>query len=191
MKPLFFPTPDHFRTWMLKNHDKMKELWVGFHKRGSGRPSITWPESVDVALCFGWIDGVRKSLDEQSYVIRFTPRRPGSRWSAVNVKRVKALTREGVMHPSGLAAFKDRTKDADYSYEQREGARLDPASERQFRAKKTAWEYFQAQAPWYRRTATWWVISAKKEETRQKRLGILIDHSERRRPVPPLARPAR
>jgi uncharacterized protein YdeI (YjbR/CyaY-like superfamily) len=152
---------------------------VGFHKKGSGQPSLTWPESVDEALCFGWIDGVRKSLDETSYVIRFTPRKPKSNWSAVNVRRVEELTRLGRMRPAGHKAFAVRSEEKTgvYSFEQKQAARLDAAGEESFRANKRAWEFYQAQAPWYRKVTAHWVTSAKKEETRQRRLATLIADS--------------
>jgi uncharacterized protein YdeI (YjbR/CyaY-like superfamily) len=188
--PLFFATPAELRAWFAAHHADAKELWVGFHKKGSGRPSITWPESVDEALCVGWIDGVRKSLGADSYTIRFTPRKPASTWSAVNIRRMAELTREGRVLPAGQAAFDRRSeaKSGIYAYEQSDKASLDEQSERQFRAQQAAWEYFQAQPPWYRKTAIWWVVSAKKEETRQKRLATLIEHSAHRRPIPQLDR---
>jgi uncharacterized protein YdeI (YjbR/CyaY-like superfamily) len=193
MEPKFFATPNAFRAWLQKRHDKEQELWVGFHKRGSGKPSITWPEAVDAALCFGWIDGVRKSLNADSYIIRFTPRKPSSTWSAVNIKRVAELTRLGLMQPAGIKAFEKREDDklAIYSYEQRKTAKLSGAYEKQFRARKKAWDFFQAQPPWYRRTAAFWVISAKKEETQLRRLATLIEDSEHGRRVAPLRRPAK
>jgi len=168
-------------------------LLVGFYKRGSGKPSITWPESVDEALCFGWIDGVRRSLDGDGYTIRFTPRKPRSTWSAVNTKRASELIAQGRMRPAGLEAFEKRTgeRSGTYSYEQRHTARLDEVYEQQFRANRKAWDYFQAQAPWYRRTAIWWVVSARREETRLKRLATLIAESERGRSIGPLSRPSR
>jgi uncharacterized protein YdeI (YjbR/CyaY-like superfamily) len=170
---------------------RRKELWVGLYKRDSGRPSITWPESVDGALCFGWIDGVRKSVDTISYKIRFTPRKPRSIWSAINVKRATELSTLGWMHPTGLAAFekRDEKRSGIYAYERRKAAKLPPAYEKQFRANKAAWTFFQAQAPWYRRTATYRVISAKKEETRLKRLASLIEDSAHERAIPALTRP--
>ena len=188
--PIFFATPARFRAWLAKQHDKTVEQWVGFHKKGTGKPSITWPESVDVALCYGWIDGVRYRIDELSYKIRFTPRKPGSTWSSINVKRVEELTKLGLMAPAGLAAFEEikEGKSGIYAYEQRNQAKLDEGMERQFRSNKTAWEYFQAQAPWYRRTSTYWVISAKKPETRQKRLDTLIEDCAQRRPLKGLIR---
>ncbi len=179
MKPRFFATPDKFRSWLEANHDQEIELWVGFHKRDSGVPSITWPESVDAALCFGWIDGVRKSLDETKYMIRFTPRKGRSKWSAVNLRRVEKLESLGLMHPAGLKVLAERVvvKPAGYAYEQRHEITLDPAQEKLFRANEKAWEFFQKQANWYRKTSLWWVVSAKKEETRLKRLEQLIDDS--------------
>jgi uncharacterized protein YdeI (YjbR/CyaY-like superfamily) len=191
MKPKFFPSPFDWHAWLEEHHEKHQELWVGFHKVGSGKPSITWPEAVDGALCFGWIDGVRKSLSETSYVIRFTPRRAKSIWSAVNIKRVAELNTLGLMRPAGAQAFKRRTakRSEIYAYEQRKGAQLSGAYEKQFRANKKAWEFFQAQPPWYRRTASWWVISAKKEETRVKRLAQLIEDSEYERTIRELRRP--
>lgn len=175
MTPTFFRTPDHFRRWLAKNHASVKELWVGFYKKGSGKASITYKEALDEALCFGWIDGVRKRLDEDAYVQRFTPRAPKSYWSAINIARATELKKAGRMHAAGLAAFERRDRQAPnrYSFE-REQARLDPAAEETFRANRQAWAFFQADAPWYRRVATHWVTSAKKEETRLRRLQILI-----------------
>ncbi len=172
-KPTFFPTPADFRAWLERHHETASELLVGFYKKGSGRPSITWPESVDEALCFGWIDGVRRTIDDESYSIRFTPRRPRSNWSAVNLKRVAELTNLGRMHPAGVRAYeaRDPARAASYSFEQREEARkLAPAYEAQLKANAKAWAFFQAQPPYYRRTVSRWVMSAKKEETRLKRL---------------------
>lgn len=192
MKPLFFPSAPDWHAWLEEHHEKHQELWVGFHKKDSGKPSISWPGAVDGALCFGWIDGVRKSLDESSYVIRFTPRRPRSVWSAVNIKRVGALTSMGLMRPAGVKAFGRGTGNRSeiYAYEQRKGAKLSGAYENAFRAHKKAWKFFQACPPWYRRTSSWWVISAKKEETRLKRLAQLIEASEQGRPIRELARPS-
>jgi len=191
-KPKFFPTLAHWRDWLEKNHLNVAELWVGFYKRDSGRPSITWPESVDGALCFGWIDGVRKSIDPISYMIRFSPRKPRSIWSAINIKRVGELKKLGLMHPIGLTAFEKRDGDrsAIYAYEQRKTAKLPREFEKQFRENKVAWKFFQSQAPWYRRTSTYWVISAKKEETRSKRLAILVDCCKGKRTIPQLTRPS-
>lgn len=191
MKPKFFPSPAAWHAWLKEHHETHEQLWVGFHKVGSGKRSITWPEAVDGALCFGWIDGVRKSLDETSYVIRFTPRRAKSVWSAVNIKRVAGLSAMGLMRPKGVQAFERRTGDRSeiYAYEQRRGAKLSPAYEKQFRANEKAWGFFRAHPPWYRRTASWWVISAKKEETRLKRLAQLIDDCEHGRTLAQLKRP--
>ncbi|MEK6373652.1 MAG: YdeI/OmpD-associated family protein [Acidobacteriota bacterium] len=178
MKPTFFPTPAAFRRWLQKNHHKATELLVGFYKKDSGKKSITWPESVDQALCFGWIDGVRRRIDDISYSIRFTPRRRGSIWSAVNIRRATALAEEGLMSPTGLRAFeaRDEKKSAIYAYENAPRT-LPPDAEKTFRANKKAWEYFNAQPPWYRRVVTHWVVSAKKEETRARRLATLIADS--------------
>jgi uncharacterized protein YdeI (YjbR/CyaY-like superfamily) len=169
MEVTFFEAPSGFRKWLEEHHQVERELWVGFYKKGSGKPSITWPEAVDQALCFGWIDGIRKSLDDTSYMIRFTPRKPDSTWSAVNIKRARELSELGLMQPAGLAAFekRDEKKAELYSYEQA-NSKLDEA-----------WSFFQAQAPWYRRSAYWWIMSAEKEETRQKRLAVLIEESEK------------
>ncbi|HUC52674.1 MAG TPA: YdeI/OmpD-associated family protein [Candidatus Cybelea sp.] len=184
--PTFFLTPADFRDWLEAHHDKFPELLVGFHKKSSGKPSITWPESVEAALCFGWIDGVRKSFDETSYTIRFTPRKPTSIWSSINLNLVRKLTKQGLMHPAGLKAFAARNeeKSAIYSYEQRRTARFTREQEKQFRANKPAWEFFRSQAPWYQRVTTYWVISAKKEETKLKRLSELIESSQRRQTIP-------
>lgn len=193
IQPHFFRTAAAWRRWLEKHQADTRELWVGLYKRDSGRPSITWPEAVDGALCFGWIDGVRKSVDSDSYMIRFTPRKPGSVWSAVNLKRASALSAQGLMHPAGLAALAERNGDKSktYSYEQRKAAKLPPDYERQFRKHALAWKYFQSQAPWYRRTSSWWVISAKKEETRRSRLATLIEYCGQGKAIPPLARPSK
>ncbi|HXH38512.1 MAG TPA: YdeI/OmpD-associated family protein [Thermoanaerobaculia bacterium] len=178
MEPTFFATPAAFRKWLEKNHDKASELLVGFHKKDSGRPSMTWPESVDQALCFGWIDGVRRRIDDASYSIRFTPRKPISNWSAVNIARVAELTKLGLMRPAGLRAFEKRREDKSsiYSYEN-ELRTFEPAHEKTFRANRKAWQFFNAQPPSYRRVCIYWVMSAKKEETRARRLATLIDDS--------------
>jgi uncharacterized protein YdeI (YjbR/CyaY-like superfamily) len=192
MKPTFFRTPAEFRRWLERHHDTAPELWVGFHKKGSGKPSITYPEALDEALCFGWIDGVRKSIDDTSYVNRFTPRRPRSNWSAVNVKRVEELTKQGRMRPSGLEAFaaRDPERTAVYSYEQRKFEKLSAAYETKLKMNKAAWAFFRAQAPWYQRAVSRWVMSAKREETRLSRLATLIDDSARQRRIGILAQPA-
>ena len=174
----FFSSPVEFRNWLRRHHATEKELWVGFRKKHTGRPSITWPESVDEALCFGWIDGIRKKVDEDSYTNRFTPRRRGSIWSAVNIKRATALIKERRMQPAGLAAFEARieNKSGIYSYEQRSEQLPEPFAGA-VRKNVRAWEFFQAQPPFYRKAISWWVVSAKKEETRRKRLEKLIAES--------------
>lgn len=179
MKPRFFATQAAFRAWMEKHHEEAGELLVGFHKRGSGKPSMTWPESVEVALCFGWIDAVRRSIDESSYTIRFCPRRARSFWSVVNIKKVAELTEKGLMHPAGLAAFEQRTGERSgvYSFEQSQVPTLTPELQQRFRTNLDAWDHFQKQPPWYRKTAAWWVVSAKKEETKWKRLATLMECS--------------
>jgi uncharacterized protein YdeI (YjbR/CyaY-like superfamily) len=192
MEPTFFATPADFRAWLERHHESHSELIVGFHKRGSGRPSITWPEAVDQALCFGWIDGVRRRIDDTRYSIRFTPRKARSTWSAVNIRRMKELVEKGLVAPAGLAAFERRTDDrtAIYSHEQRKAAKLEPDQERRLLADERARAFFEAQPPSYRRAAIHWVTSAKKPETRERRLAQLIECSAAGRPVPPL-RPRR
>jgi uncharacterized protein YdeI (YjbR/CyaY-like superfamily) len=177
-EPKFFATPAAFRSWLEKNHDKVTELWVGFRKKGTGKPSITWPESVDQALCFGWIDGIRKSVDADNYKIRFTPRKPLSLWSAVNRKRMQELIKQGLVHPAGAAAWerRDDSKSNRYSFEQKH-VEFDESQIKELRANKKAWEFFQAQPPYYRKLATWYVLSAKQEETRKRRLARLIKDS--------------
>jgi len=178
VQPTFFTTPGEFREWLEANHEGATMLWVGFHRRATGRPSLTWPESVDQALCYGWIDGLRKGLDAASYAIRFSPRKPGSYWSAVNTKRAHELVALGLMRPAGLAAFaaRDEARTRQYSFE-REAAALDQEQEQHFRAQPAAWEFFQAQPPSYRKPALLWVVSARREETRRKRLEALIADS--------------
>jgi uncharacterized protein YdeI (YjbR/CyaY-like superfamily) len=183
--PMFFAESSDFGKWLEEHHNSTPELWVGFYKKGSGKPSITWPESVVEALCFGWIDGVRKSLNDSSYMIRFTPRKPGSIWSAVNIEYVEQLINSGKMRPEGLKAFELRKeeKSSIYAYEQKDEAKLDEASEQQFRSNAKAWDFFQSQPAWYRKQAIYRVISAKREETRVKRLAVLIEGSEQGRRV--------
>jgi uncharacterized protein YdeI (YjbR/CyaY-like superfamily) len=177
MKPKFFAKATDFRKWLAKNHATETELLVGFYKTKSGKPSMTWPESVDQALCYGWIDGVRHSLGEDAYTIRFTPRRPTSVWSAVNIRKMKELTEQGLMQPAGLAVFEKRDpRKGGYSYDYKDVA-FDKVSEKEFRAHRDAWRFFQAQPPGYRKLCTRWVTSAKREETRKKRLAELIADS--------------
>jgi uncharacterized protein YdeI (YjbR/CyaY-like superfamily) len=185
IEPLFFATPGAWRAWLTRHHRTKDELWVGFRKKGSGHASITWPESVDEALCYGWIDGLRKGIDRDSYMIRFTPRRRNSVWSAINVKRVGELQKARRMRSAGLQAFRARTRSRTgiYSFEQRKKVKLPAAFARRFKTNSAAWAYFQAQAPWYKRTSTWWVISAKQEGTRLRRLDTLIEDSANGRPI--------
>jgi uncharacterized protein YdeI (YjbR/CyaY-like superfamily) len=191
--PTFFVTPAAFREWLAANHAKEKDLLVGFYKTSSGKPSITWPESVDEALCFGWIDGVRKSLGEEAYTIRFTPRKPTSIWSTINVAKVAALRKAGKMQPAGEAAFALRTPERTgvYSFERAEAARLSAAETRALKADSRAAAFFAAQPPWYRRAVTHWVVSAKREETRARRLAAVIADSAAGRPIKLLTRPAK
>jgi uncharacterized protein YdeI (YjbR/CyaY-like superfamily) len=177
-QPTFFETQSEFRQWLLQNHAIAKELYVGFRKVGSGLKSITWSQSVDEALCFGWIDGLRKSIDKDSYFIRFTPRKPTSIWSAINIAKIEELTRQGLITPAGLAAYEHRTdsKSKIYAYENEE-TKLSPEFEEQFRSNPGAWIYFQSMPPSYRKVASKWVMSAKQPATRAKRLAELISDS--------------
>ncbi len=178
MIPHYFTSAAKFRHWLEKHHATTTELLVGFSKKSSGKPSISYQEALDEALCFGWIDGIRKTVDESRYSIRFTPRKPTSNWSNVNIKRVNELIAEGRMTPAGLAAFEGRQaeKSGIYSYENRP-RQLSAEYEQQFRANKKAWDFFQSQAPYYQRTASAWVMTAKREETRLRRLATLIEDS--------------
>ncbi len=179
MAPTFFAKQADFRNWLAKNHQKETELVVGFYKVGSGKESMTWPQSVDEALCFGWIDGVRTSIDEESYQIRFTPRKSNSIWSAVNIKKIEILTKQGLMQPAGLASFEKlkEGKSRIYSHEIKSAA-FSTDLEKQFRANKRAWTYFEALAPSYKKTSINWVMSAKQDATKIKRLNMLIADSE-------------
>ena len=178
--PIFFATPAAFRAWLEQHAAHATELIVGFHKKGSGKASITWQESVDEALCVGWIDGVRKRIDDSTYQIRFTPRKATSTWSAVNIGRVAELASQGRMQAAGLAAFERRSeaKSRTYAYEQRSDAVLPPADEARFRKNKAAWAFFNAQPPGYRKLVVWRIVSAKQEATRLKRLLQLIEASQ-------------
>ncbi|SHI74009.1 Uncharacterized conserved protein YdeI, YjbR/CyaY-like superfamily, DUF1801 family [Tangfeifania diversioriginum] len=189
MKPEFFKTYNDFGDFLAENHNKLNELWVGFYKKSSGKESITWDESVKVAISFGWIDGLRKSIDEESYKIRFTPRKPGSNWSDKNIKTARILIGKNRMHPSGRKAFDQRKekKSRVYSFEQPQ-VTFSKEFESTFKENKKAWAFFTSQAPYYQRTAIHWVMSAKQEKTRQKRLNELINDSENRRKVKPLRR---
>ena len=190
MKPLFFRSPAAFRSWLEKNHARKKEMLLGAWKVGTGKPSLTWSQAVDEALCFGWIDGKTKSLGPESFAIRFTPRRPGSNWSLVNLRKVKALVRARRMTPAGLHAYETRTaKEAGvYSYEQRYQVKFSRAQRAKLAANERARVWFDAKPPGYRATATFWVLSAKREETRESRLATLIARSARGRPIPMLER---
>jgi uncharacterized protein YdeI (YjbR/CyaY-like superfamily) len=191
VKPRFFSTAAHFRRWLEAHHASAAELLVGFHKRESGKPSLTWPESVDEALCFGWIDGVRRRIDDTSYSIRFTPRRAGSTWSAVNIAKVEALERNGRMTDSGRAAFARRRENRSgiYAYEQRP-QELPPEYRRVLDANPAAARDFDARPAWYRKTATWKVVSARQEVTRLRRLAQLVDCHARGEAIPDLRRKA-
>ena len=180
MTPLFFATQDEFRQWLEANHDKESALIVGFYKVNSGKPSMTWSESVDQALCFGWIDGVKHSIDQDSYQIRFTPRKKNSIWSAVNIKKVEGLIEKGLMRNAGLVSFNHRTEDKSkiYSFENEE-VKFSPELEAIFKSNIAAWDYFQSLAPTYRKPSSNWVMSAKQEATRLKRLHELIADSEK------------
>lgn len=189
MHPIFFPSAAAFGDWLEAHHARARELWVGYWKAGTGQPTLTWPDSVDEALRFGWIDGIRKSVDARRYAIRFTPRKPGSIWSAVNLRKVEALLAAGRMHPPGLAAYerRDAARTAQYSFE-RAHAALDKAEEATFRANPAAWTWFESQPPGYRRLTLHWVTSAKKPETRARRLATLIADAAAGRRIGPLRR---
>jgi uncharacterized protein YdeI (YjbR/CyaY-like superfamily) len=182
---IYFPSVEDFRTWLVDNHATVQEQWVGFFKKESGKPSITYPESVDEALCFGWIDGLRQKIDDEAYRVRFTPRKPGSTWSTVNIKRVEELTALGRMLPSGLAAFELRKEKAfgEFTYDNRSPEMPEPYAGL-LEQNTAAWAYYQAQPPSYRKVVNWYVVAAKKEETRLKRLAELIDCCAAGRMIP-------
>ncbi len=179
MKLIFFPDQSDLREWFEKNHNKETELSIGYYKVGTGKPSVTWSQSVDEALCFGWIDGIRKSIDENSYTIRFTPRKQKSIWSVVNIAKIQELIKLGLMKPEGIAAFEKRSEERSgiYSFEQK-GIQLDKHFEKDFKANEKAWKFFQSQPPSYQKPAIWWVMSAKQQATRLNRFNTLIDDSE-------------
>jgi len=189
MKVTHFKSPAEFRKWLAKHHASEKELWVGYHRKETGKPSMTWQQSVDEALCYGWIDGIRKKVDDESYTIRFTPRKSRSTWSAVNIRRVHELIKDGRMSPAGLRAFEARVENRSgiYSYEQRKD-QLDGPYAKRLERNKSAWKIYQAQPASYRRAANWWVVSAKKEETRMKRLEQLIELSAQGLRIPQFTR---
>jgi uncharacterized protein YdeI (YjbR/CyaY-like superfamily) len=179
----FFTTAAEFAAWLEKHGANRTEFVVGYHKRASKRPSMTWAESVDAALCFGWIDGVRKRIDEHSYQIRFTPRKPTSIWSRINIDRARVLQREGKMREAGLKAYSHRREDKSriYSYEQQKTAALERRDELRFRKSKAAWKFFEAQPPSYRQLVVWRIVSAKRPQTRERRLADLIKASQEQR----------
>ncbi len=184
MEPMFFDSPLAFRRW-LQRHRAARELWVGFHKKHIGRPTLTWPESVDEALCVGWIDGLRKRVDDDRYMIRFTPRRAGSIWSSVNRKRAEILIAEGRMQAAGLAAWKAREASGArrYSFEQPDTPRFAPADAATLKRNRKAWAFFTSQPQGLQKTLTWWVVSARREETRARRLATLIEGAADGRPM--------
>jgi uncharacterized protein YdeI (YjbR/CyaY-like superfamily) len=188
LNPVFFATAAELAAWLEEHHESKDELWVGLYKKASGKPSVVWPEVVEQCLRYGWIDGVRRSIDGESYANRITPRRRGSNWSAVNVAKVEELKARGLMKPAGLRAYEARTSERTgvYSFE-RANAELPPEFEQRFRAEEQAWAWFERRPPGYRRSATHWVISAKRPETRERRLLQLIECSSLQRKVPPLA----
>jgi len=189
MKPKFFSTADKLREWFLKNHDKKDELLIGFYKVNSGKKSISYQDAIDEALAFGWIDGIRKGIDDISYNTRFTPRRKNSIWSQINIKRIEYLQQLGKMHPAGLAAFNSRDPERTnlYSFEQKEH-RLREDYEEKFKRSRKAWEFFQSKPPSYRKPAIHWVMSAKQEPTRLRRLEQLIHFSKEKTNIPQLRR---
>jgi uncharacterized protein YdeI (YjbR/CyaY-like superfamily) len=191
-KPRFFRSPAEFRTWLEKHHRSAAELWLGFHKAHARKRGITYSAALDEALCVGWIDGIRKSMDDDRYMIRFTPRKASSKWSRVNVERVGKLIRAGRMRTAGLEAFerRDREKAAGYSYEERPATLEEPYAAI-FKRNRAAWEFFQSQAPWYQRTCAFWVTSAKQEATRLRRLDTLIRESQNQKRVGPAAPPVK
>ncbi len=188
MTPVYFSSQKKFDAWLRKNHSTAAEILVGYHKKGSGTPGITWPESVEAALCFGWIDGVRRTVDDKRYVIRFTPRKPGSIWSAVNIKKVEELKKSGAMQPAGLEVFeqRDRKKTGIYSFEKK-SVRLSGAFLKKFKRNTKAWSYFESMPPSYRKPAINWVMSARQEPTRLRRIETLITDSAAGRKIKPLS----
>jgi uncharacterized protein YdeI (YjbR/CyaY-like superfamily) len=192
-EPIYFESPAEFRAWLEEHHETETEVWVGMWKKATGKPSLTWAEAVDEALCFGWIDGIAKRVDGERHKQRFTPRKPSSNWSAINIANVQRLRAEGRMRPAGEAAFARRRDDktAIYGYEQRKNPQLEPEEQAQLEANADAWAYFSARPPSYCKPAIWWVISAKKPETRARRLATLIADSAAGRTIKPLTPPAK
>lgn len=185
MAPTFFATQQEFRDWLAKNHQTESELLVGFYKVKSQKPSMSWSQSVDQALCFGWIDGITKSIDHERYCIRFTPRKSNSIWSAVNIKKIEVLTKANLMQPAGLAAFKLRKEERSniYSHEKEE-AQLSAAFENLFKSNPIAWDFFNAQPPSYKKVMKHWIMSAKQDKTKLARLAQTIEFSEMQKRVP-------
>lgn len=183
-----FHCPEAFRTWLMRHHSERDELWVGFWKKSTGRPSITWPESVDEALCFGWIDGIRKSVDDEAYTIRFTPRRSRSTWSLRNIERYRALEAEGRIEPAGAETYRRWTEENSgaYSFEQETPGTLCDDYLARIRADAAAWADWQSRPPGYRKQVTHWIMSAKRESTRERRLKSLIEDCAAGRKVKPL-----
>jgi len=180
MKPTFFKDQNEFRKWLEKNHDKETELIVGYYKVDSGKHNMSWSQSVDQALCFGWIDGIRRSIDKESYCIRFTPRKTGSNWSAVNIRKIEELSKNGLMHPAGLVQFENRKMSETNSYSfENENKNLPEQYEIEFKSNNKAWDFFSKQAPSYKRTTIFYIMSAKQEETRMRRLRKTISESEK------------
>ncbi|MBA3822151.1 MAG: YdeI/OmpD-associated family protein [Deltaproteobacteria bacterium] len=190
---IYFGSPAEFGAWLEEHHERETELWVGYFKKATGKPSLTWSQAVDEALCFGWIDGVLRSVDTERHVQRFTPRKAASNWSAVNIAKVESLRAAGRMRPAGEAAFARRREDRSgvYAYEQRNDPVLAPEHEARFKAHAGAWEYFMSRPPSYRRPALWWVVSAKRPETRERRLATLIEDSAAQRTLKQLTRPGK
>jgi uncharacterized protein YdeI (YjbR/CyaY-like superfamily) len=184
-EPIYFSSPAEFRAWLEEHHETETEVWVGYWKKATGKPSLVWSQAVDEALCFGWIDGVLRGIDDERHIQRFTPRKPGSNWSAINVAKVERLRAERRMRPAGEAAFARRRDDrvAIYSYEQRHNAQLEADEHARFEANAAAWEYFTSRPPSYRKPALWWVVSAKKPATRERRLATLIEQSAAGEPI--------
>jgi uncharacterized protein YdeI (YjbR/CyaY-like superfamily) len=189
-KPIFFESAQAFYDWLEEHHETETEVHVGMHKKHTGKREMSWSEAVDQALCFGWIDGRADGIDEDRYMQRFTPRRPGSNWSKINIAKVEKLKQAGLMRPAGLKAFEARSeaRSGVYSFEQRDQAKLTPDYERRLQANAAAWDYWRARPPGYRKTATYWVMSAKREETRERRLAQLIDDSAAGLDIKPLRR---
>ena len=184
-KPIYFATPAEFRAWLAEHHEHESEVFVGYYKRSAGKPSMTWQESVIEALCFGWIDGILHKVDDERYTHRFTPRKPNSNWSAINIKLMNELITAGRVAPAGLRAFERRREDKSgiYAYENRKNARLSKEDEATFRRNRKAWRYFESCAPSYRQTAIWHVVTAKRPETRARRLETLIAQCAEGRPI--------